>query len=147
MSWLVDFYPWLKALHVFAAFAWMAGMFYLPRLYVYHCQVPPGSDEARRFEVMEARLLGAIMRPAMGAVWVLGIVLLGIEPGWLSDGWIYVKLLAVVGMTTLHEFLSAWRRDFLAGGTRRPERFYRRINEVPTVLLLIIVAMVIVKPF
>jgi len=148
----VDFfsllYPWTKALHVISMVAWMAGMFYLPRLYVYHCDVARGSAESERFKVMERRLLKQIINPAMAATWIFGIILV-LTPGVLdwAAGWWHVKLLSVVLMSGFHGAISAWRRDFLEDRNVRPARFYRMANEVPTVLLLVIVVMVIVRPF
>ncbi|HET8729298.1 MAG TPA: protoporphyrinogen oxidase HemJ [Alphaproteobacteria bacterium] len=140
-------YLWIKAAHVVSLIAWMAGMFYLPRLFVYHTQVASGSEAAAKFEVMEAKLLRVIMRPAMAATWILGITLLVLEPGWLSQGWLHVKLLAVLLMSGLHGVLARWQKSFAAGENTRTEKFYRLINEVPTLLLVVIVVMVIVKPF
>lgn len=148
MTFLVDVYLWVKALHVIAVIAWMAGMLYLPRLYVYHCEVKPGSAESERFKVMERRLLRQIINPAMGAVWALGLLLV-VTPGVIdwTAGWWHVKLLAVVLMSVFHVMLSRWRRDFLEDRNTRPQRFYRIANEVPTVLMVVIVIMVIVRPF
>jgi putative membrane protein len=148
MSFLLPFYLWIKALHVVSMVAWMAGMFYLPRLFVYHCEVPRGSAESERFKVMERRLLKQIINPAMLATFVFGILLV-LTPGVIdwSAGWWHVKLLAIVGMTALHGMMSRWRRDFLEDRNTRPARFYRIANEVPTLLLLVIVVMVIVRPF
>ncbi len=145
---LIHLYLWIKALHVISLIAWMAAMFYLPRLYVYHCQVPPGSAESERFKVMERRLLKQIMTPAMIATWVFGILLV-LTPGIISwtQGWWYVKLISVILLTGFHGAMSKWRKDFLNDRNRRPERFYRIANEVPTVLMFVIVIMVIVKPF
>ena len=148
MTVLAVMYPWIKALHVIAVIAWMAGMLYLPRLYVYHCEVKPGSAESERFKVMERRLLRQIINPAMGAVWVLGL-LLAFTPGvidWSAEWW-HVKLLAVLLLSGFHAMLSRWRRDFLEDRNTRPQRFYRIANEVPTVLMVVIVIMVIVRPF
>ncbi|GAB0112987.1 protoporphyrinogen oxidase HemJ [Acidisoma sp. C75] len=145
---LVTLYPWTLALHIISLIAWMAGMFYLPRLYVYHCQVAPGSTESERFKIMERRLFKQIINPAMIATWVFGILLV-LTPGvvlW-SQGWWYVKLLSVLLLSGFHGALSKWRKDFLNDRNRRPERFYRFANEVPTVLMIIIVIMVVVKPF
>ena len=128
--------------------AWMAGMFYLPRLYVYHCETRPGSPESERFKVMEGRLLRQIINPAMIATWTFGIILV-LTPGavnW-SAAWWHVKLAAVIAMSALHGEYARWRKDFLHDRNRRSQRFYRIANEVPTVLLVIIVIMVIVKPF
>lgn len=141
-------YPWIKALHVISLIAWMAGVFYLPRLFVYHCDVPRGSAESERFKVMERRLLKQIMTPAMIATWTFGILLV-LTPGIVDwhAGWWHVKLLCVLLMSGFHGAMSKWRRDFLEDRNRRPQRFYRIANEVPTVLMVVIVVMVIVKPF
>lgn len=145
---LLTLFPWILALHVISLIAWMAGMFYLPRLYVYHCQVVPGSAESERFKIMERRLLKQIINPAMIATWIFGILLV-LTPGvvlW-NQGWWYVKLACIVLMNGFHGAMSRWRKDFLNDRNRKPERFYRFANEVPTVLMIIIVIMVIVKPF
>jgi len=141
-------YPWTKAFHVISLIAWLAGMLYLPRLYVYHCETAPGSAESERFKVMERRLLRQIINPAMIATWLFGIVLV-LTPGIIdwSWGWWHVKLLCVLLLSGFHGALSRWRRDFLHDRNRRPQRFYRAMNEVPTVLMVIIVIMVIVRPF
>ncbi|MBV9655333.1 MAG: protoporphyrinogen oxidase HemJ [Acetobacteraceae bacterium] len=141
-------YPWSKALHVIAVIAWMAGLLYLPRLYVYHCEVPRGSAESERFKVMERRLFKGIVNPAMIAVWVLGITLV-LTPGVIDwrDGWWHVKLACVLLLSGFHGAASKWRRDFLEDRNVRPQRFYRIANEVPAVLMAIIVIMVIVRPF
>lgn len=141
-------YPWVKAFHVIAVIAWMAGLLYLPRLYVYHCETVPGSAESERFKVMERRLLKQIATPAMIAAWTFGILLVltpgVIDWGW---GWWHVKLAAAILLTGVHGILSRYRRDFLVDRNTRPQRFYRLINEVPTLLLVVIVIMVIVRPF
>jgi len=141
-------HPWIKALHVIAMVAWMAGLFYLPRLYVYHCDTVPGSMESERFKVMERRLLKQITTPAMLTTWIFGILLV-LTPGVLDWGWGWwrVKLAAVVLLSGFHGMLARWRRDFLVDRNVRPQRFYRLANEVPTLLLVVIVAMVIVRPF
>lgn len=142
-------YLWIKAAHVSAIIAWMAGMLYLPRLYVYHCEVPRGSAESERFKVMERRLLKQIVNPAMMAAWTFGVLLV-LTPrviDWTHDHWWHVKLASVLLLSAFHGNLVRWRRDFLEDRNTRPARFYRIANEVPTVLLLVIVFMVIVKPF
>lgn len=141
-------YPWTKALHVISVIAWMAGMLYLPRLYVYHCETRPGSAESERFKVMERRLLRGIVNPAMISTWTFGIILV-LTPGILSwsDGWWHVKLSCVLLMSALHGMLSRWRRDFLHDRNRHSQRFFRIVNEIPAVLMVIIVIMVIVRPF
>ena len=128
--------------------AWMAGLFYLPRLYVYHCETTPGSAESERFKVMERRLLKQITTPAMIATWVVGLTLV-LTPGVIdwSQGWWEVKLVAVILISGFHGMLARWRRDFLLDRNTRPARFYRIANEVPTLLLVVIVVMVIVRPF
>jgi putative membrane protein len=148
MTWLGPLYPWVKALHVIAVIAWMAGLLYLPRLFVYHAAEPMGSVTAETFKVMERRLLRAIMNPAMVAAFVFGGLLL-LTPGvvdW-TNGWIYVKLAAVAGLTIVHHHLASWRKDFAADANRRSVRFYRIVNEVPTLLMIVIVIMVVAKPF
>ncbi len=141
-------YPWTKALHVISLIAWMAGMLYLPRLYVYHCDVARGSLESERFKVMERRLFKQIINPAMMGTWLFGIMLV-LTPGVLgwSAGWWHVKLLCVLLLSGFHGALSKWRRDFLEDRNTRAQRFYRIANEVPTVLMVVIVVMVIVRPF
>ena len=149
MSWLVPLYDWVKALHILSVIAWMAGLLYLPRLFVYHADAAPGSDKAETFKVMERRLLRGIMNPAMIAVFVFGGILLA-TPGspvdW-SKGWIWVKLSLVAALAVAHHFLALWCKDFAADRNRRPARFYRLVNEVPTLLMIGIVLMVVVKPF
>ena len=140
-------YPWIKAAHVVAMVAWMAGLFYLPRLFVYHAERgTPGSELDATFQVMERRLLRAIINPSMIATWVLGLslVLLG---GWWSAPWLWVKLAAVLALSGFHGWCVARQRDFAEGRNSRTGRTYRIANEVPTLLLLVIVTMVIVKPF
>jgi putative membrane protein len=139
-------YDWLKALHVIAVIAWMAGMLYLPRLFVYHADAKPGSELSETFKVMERRLLRAIINPAMGAAWIFGLWMAWEGDLW-DQHWFQVKLALVIAMSTLHGFLSRWRRDFAADANRHSAKFYRVINEVPTLLLIGIVIMVIVKPF
>ena len=148
MDVLVTIYPWVKALHVIAMVAWMAGLFYLPRLYVYHCEVAPGSLESERFKLMERRLLKQITTPAMIATVVFGVLLV-LTPGVIdwAAGWWHTKLFALVMMLGFHGNLSRWRKDFLHDRNRSSQRFYRIANEIPTVLMLVIVIMVIVKPF
>lgn len=145
---LAALYPWTKALHLIAVFAWVAGLFYLPRLYVYHATEPPGSATSETFKSMERRLLRAIMNPAMIAAWLLGIILV-LTPGvvdWRA-GWWHGKILGFVGMTAVHMHLAAARRDFEADRRTHSHRYWRLLNEVPTLLLLLIVILVIVKPF
>jgi len=138
-------YPWIKAFHVIAVIAWMAALLYLPRLFVYHAGAAPGSELSETLKVMERRLLHGIMNPAFVAVWALGGLLLVVQD-W-HQGWLHVKLLCVALLSLLHHAFALWRKDFAADRNRRPQRFYRIANEVPTVLLIIVVIMVIVRPF
>ena len=148
IGFLAAVYSWTKAFHIIAVIAWMAGMFYLPRLYVYHCELRRGSAEGERFKVMERRLLKQIINPAMIATWTFGVLLV-LTPGIVSwsAGWWYVKLAMVVLMSGFHGALSRWRRDFLEDRNTRPQRYYRIANELPTVLVIVIVVMVVVRPF
>jgi putative membrane protein len=145
---LAPLYPWTKSLHLIAVFAWMAGLFYLPRLYVYHMQVPVGDPRSEIFKVMERRLLRAIMNPAMIAAYVFGVTLI-LTPGVVDwgAGWWHGKLLGIAAMTWIHHELSTARKAFAADGRPRTERAWRILNEVPTLALILIVVMVIVKPF
>ena len=140
-------YDSLKALHLIAVIAWMAGMLYLPRLYVYHADAAIGSDKAETFKVMERRLLRAIINPAMLASLLFGLGMMHLNPDLLHQPWFHAKLTLVIGMIVLHIFLARWRKQFAADRNTHPARFYRIINEVPTVLLIVIVILVIVKPF
>jgi len=142
----MDTYLWLKALHVISIIAWMAGLFYLPRLFVYHTQQKTGSETSELFKIMERRLLKAIMNPAMIASWIFGLIIAA-KIHAFSEPWFHVKLLMVIGLTVFHIMLGKWRKDFEADKNQRTERFFRLINEVPTVLMIIIIIMVIVKPF
>ena len=139
-------YDWIKVLHVIAILSWMAGLLYLPRLMVYHCDAPKGSPQSETFKVMERRLLKAIMNPAMIVAWLAGLWLAW-DGGWLASGWFHVKLALVLAMSGFHGALSRWVKDFAADANRRAPRFYRVANEVPTLLMIGIVIMVIVKPF
>jgi putative membrane protein len=137
---------WLKALHIIAVISWMAGLLYLPRLFVYHAGVEPGSAQSETFKVMERRLLKAIMGPAMGATWILGIVLI-IQGQWLSAGWLHAKLALVFAMTVMHGLMGHWAAAFAADRNTHTQKFFRFANEIPTVLMILIVILVVVKPF
>jgi putative membrane protein len=139
-------YPWIKAFHLIAVMAWMAGMLYLPRLFVYHCAAAPGSNESETFKVMERRLLRAIINPAMIATWVLGLWLAWSSEAW-SAGWFRGKFALVLVLTAVHGLLARWRKDFAADRNRHSAKFYRLVNELPTVLMIGIVILAIVKPF
>ena len=140
-------YLWLKALHIIAVIAWMAGLLYLPRLFVYHADAEPGSEFSEKLKIMERRLLKAIMNPAMLVSLVLGGALLAYPHISFSDGWLHVKLACIVGLMIMHMLMGKWRKDFEADKNERSHKFYRIANEVPTVLMIIIVLMAVVKPF
>jgi putative membrane protein len=139
-------YEWIKALHVIAVISWMAGMLYLPRLFVYHCEAEIGSKQSETFKIMERRLLKAIINPAMMVTWLAGLYLAW-SGHWFSAGWFHGKFLLVLAMSGVHGFFVRWGRDFAADRNLRSQKFYRIINEVPTVLMIAIVILVIVKPF
>ncbi len=139
-------YEWLKAFHIIAVIAWMAGMLYLPRLFVYHCEADVGSIQSETFKVMERRLLRAIINPAMILTWVLGLWL-AYQGGWFKAPWLHAKLLLVILMSGVHGMLSRYVKDFAADRRRKSQKFFRIINEVPTVLMILIVILVVVKPF
>ena len=137
---------WLKAFHIMAVVAWFAGLFYLPRLFVYHADAKPGSELSETLKVMEYRLLTAIMTPAMAAVWIAGLTLAYWE-GVFSEGWLHAKLALVFLLSGFQGALSRWTRDFAADRNTRSAMFYRIANEVPTVFLVAIVLLVVLKPF
>ena len=144
-------YEWIKALHIIAVIAWMAGMLYLPRLFVYHCAAETGSVQSETFKVMEQRLLRGIINPAMIATWVLGLWLAWLGPdsryGWFASGWLWAKIILVLGLSAVHGLLARWRKDFAQDRNRHSQKFYRIINEVPTILMILIVLLVVLKPF
>lgn len=141
-------YPIVKGLHIVAMVAWMAGMLYLPRLFVYHCQVKPGSEASELFKVMERKLLRLIMTPAMIATWFFGLWLAMIIDGFNPEnGWFHAKFTLILLMSGMHGMFSKYRKDFAADANRKSERFYRIINEVPAVLLVIIALLATTKPF
>ena len=141
-----DYYDWIKALHVIAVIAWMAGMLYLPRLFVYHCEAEIGSKQSETFKVMERRLLRAIINPAMIVTWVAGLWLV-IAGGHYRSGWMIAKFALVVILSALHGQFTRWTREFAEDRNTRSQKFYRVINEIPAVLMIGIVILVIVKPF
>lgn len=146
-DWLWEIYPWTKVLHVISVIAWMAGLFYLPRLYVYHTeQVVKGSETDALFQTMERRLLKAIINPASVATWIFGLSLV-FTPGLVdwSMAWPWTKAAAVLAMTWFHHWLAKRRKDFMAGTNRVSGRQYRMMNELPTLLMIVIVVSVIVK--
>lgn len=137
-------YNWVKVLHVISVITWMAGLFYLPRLYVYHAMEEPGSPVSERFKIMERRLLKGIMNPSMVVVFVTGFLMF---PAWMTGGWLHAKILLVLVMAGMHGAYARWRKDFMNDTNRHGHVFYRWMNEVPTVLLLFIVPLVIFKWF
>ena len=139
-------YEWIKALHIIAVIAWMAGMLYLPRLFVYHCEAEPGSRQSETFKVMERRLLKAIINPAMIVTWLAGLYLAW-AGHWFASHWMHVKLLLVLALSGVHGFFVRWVKDFAADRNRKSQKFYRVINEVPTLLMIGIVILVVLKPF
>jgi putative membrane protein len=139
-------YEWIKAFHVIAVISWMAGMLYLPRLFVYHCEAPKGSPQSETFKVMERRLLKAIINPAMGATWLLGLYLVWTS-GMYREHWFQAKFVLVLIMSAIHGVYVRYVREFAEDRNTRSQKFYRIINEVPTVLMVGIVILVIVKPF
>lgn len=146
MDALAGYMLWIKAAHVIAVITWMAGMLYLPRLFVYHCEAPPGSEGSERFKVMERRLLKGIINPSMIAVWILGLTLAWISQAYLQT-WFQIKFVLVLALSGIHGFLVARWRDFANDRNTRSARFYRIINEVPAVLMVLIVILAVVKPF
>jgi putative membrane protein len=143
---LLNHYLWIKALHVIAVIAWMSGMFYLPRLFVYHTQTTPGTAEYERFMTMERRLLKIIMRPAVVLVWILGLTMAWLMNYWPLH-WFQGKFALVCAMTLLHHSYIVWARDFALERNTRSARFFKMWNEAPTVLMILIVILAIVKPF
>ena len=139
-------YSWLLALHIIAFTAWMAGMLYLPRLYVYHAGAAKGSELSETFKVMERRLLRGIINPAMIGTWMLGLLLAWQGHHW-GEGWFHAKLALLLGMQLVHAGYARWRRHFAADANRRGRDFYRVMNEVPTLLLIGIVLLAVLKPF
>jgi putative membrane protein len=139
-------YDWAKAFHVIAVIAWMAGMLYLPRLFVYHCEAEPGSKQSETFKVMERRLLRAILNPAMIAAWLLGLGLVW-QGGWSASYWLQAKFALVLGLSAVHGMLVRWVRDFAADRNQHSQKFYRIINEIPAILMIFIVILAVVKPF
>ena len=144
-------YEWVKAFHIIAVIAWVAGMLYLPRLFIYHCVAEKGSVQSETFKIMERRLLRIIINPAMIATWLLGLWLAWHGPdshyGWFESGWLEAKLALVVALSALQGFAARWVRDFAADRNRHSQRFYRLINEIPAILMAAIVILAVVKPF
>lgn len=144
---LLQHYLLLKALHIIAVIAWMAGMLYLPRLYVYHADAPKGSDTSETFKVMERRLLRYITNPAMIAAFTFGVLMVVANPELMKSGWLHVKFTALVVMFAAHGMFAKWRKVFERDENIRPAKFYKIWNEVPTLLMIVIVIMAVMKPF
>ena len=144
-------YDWIKAFHIIAVIAWMAGMLYLPRLFVYHCVAEKGSVQSETFKLMERRLLRGIINPAMILAIALGLWLAWLGPdsryGWFASGWLQAKIALVLALSAVHGLFARWVKAFAADNNRHSQRFYRFINEVPTVLMVAIVILVVLKPF
>jgi len=137
---------WFKALHIISVIAWMAGMLYLPRLFVYHAEAAKGSEASETFKVMERRLLKAIVNPSMILVFLTGFILVYLTGDW-RDGWWQAKFILVVGLAGLHGYFARCVRSFVEDRNERPARFYRFLNEAPTILMIFIVVLAVVKPF
>jgi putative membrane protein len=146
VKFLSDHLDWIKALHVIAVIAWMAGMLYLPRLFVYHCDAPAGSPQSEMLKAMERRLLRIIVDPAMVATWAFGLTL-AILTGAFHEHWFQLKFALVLVMSALHGLFAATVKRFARDANTRPQRFYRMVNEVPMLLVIAIVILAIVKPF
>ena len=148
MSWLHYVYPWVKAFHVVAAIAWMAGLLYLPRLFVYHLDTRVGAEDSERFKVMERRLLRTIMGPAMAGTFLLGVVLLLIsrQVDWAA-AWLWLKLAGVVALGVLHMLFASWARELAVDRRNRSRRFYMIANEAPAFVMVVMVLAVVAKPF
>lgn len=140
-------YEWLRALHIISVIAWMAGLFYLPRLFVYHCGAKKGSRQSETFKIMEKKLMRVIISPASVAAWLFGGLMLWANPALLEAPWMHVKLTAVVLMTVFQHMLMIWRKKFERDENSHSERFYRLWNEVPTFLMIVIVMMAVLEPF
>ena len=148
LDWMPAALPWLRAVHVIAVISWMAGLLYLPRLFVYHCTAEPGSQQSETFKVMEDKLSRLIMFPAMLATVAVGLAMLA-TPGYLAGAgaWLWLKLALVIGLLAMHGLMVRWRNAFAADRNPHPQRFYRIANEIPTLLMVGIVILVVVRPF
>ena len=142
---LAGYYDWLRALHIVSVIFWMAGMFMLPRYFAYHAECATGSDEDRAWIERERRLLRIIVNPSMIAAWLFGLGLLSVIG--VTGGWIHAKLVLVLALTGLHHIFSRWRKAFARGENRRDSRFYRKVNEIPTLATIAIVILAVVEPF
>lgn len=143
---MISLYLWIKVLHILAIISWMAGMLYLPRLFVYHVEAPKGSPQARTFVVMERRLMRGIMLPALIVTWASGLIL-AVHAGFLHAGWFHAKFALVIVLSALHGYFAKLRKDLVEETNRHGSRFFRIVNETPTVLMAGIVILVVFKPF
>jgi len=143
---LAQYYYWFLAIHIIAVISWMAGMFYMPRLFVYHCRLEIGSDASEMFKEMERKLIRIIINPAMTVAWIVGLCMAFGQERW-DDHWFHAKFLCVLLMSGFHGYLSIWRRQFARDERRHGEKFFRVVNEIPTLLMMAIVFLVIFKPF
>jgi putative membrane protein len=144
---LLAHYQWILAFHIISVISWMAGMLYLPRLFVYHADAEKGSDKSETFKVMEKKLLRIIINPAMGLTFLFGILMLVANPALLSAPWMHMKLVSVFLLAGLHGFFAKTVKTFARDENKHPAKFYRIVNEIPAVLMIIIVIMVVVQPF
>lgn len=144
---MAQYYEWFKVLHLIALICWMAGLLYLPRLYVYHSTVKIGSESDELFKKMELKLLRYIMNPAMLATFLFGVILSGIYGMQALGLWFHLKMMFVLILALFHSLLARWRKDFFHGKNKHSERFYRIVNELPAILMIFIIIMVIIKPF
>ena len=142
-----DYFIWYKTIHVISVISWIAAIFYLPRLFVYHSKVELGSEMDKTFQIMERRLLKIIMTPAMLLTYIFGLLTAYVYGVVALGVWFHIKMLAVLGLTIMHGFCAKWVKDFAKGENNHSEKFYRMANEVPTILMILAVTMVIVKPF
>jgi putative membrane protein len=147
MTELMVWYEWFRMAHILFFVSWMAGMFYLPRLFVYHATVSEGSEASETFKIMERKLLTIIMNPAMVATWLFGILMLLANPALLYEVWMLAKLVAVIALTAMHFIFAGWQKMFARDANKRSHRFYRIMNEVPTILMIIIVILAVIEPF
>ena len=142
-----DYFIWYKTIHVISVISWMAAIFYLPRLFVYHSKVELGSEMDKTFQIMERRLLKIIMTPSMLLTYIFGLLTAYVYGVVALGVWFHIKMIAVLGLTIMHGFCAKWVKDFAKGENNHSEKFYRMANEVPTILMILAVTMVIVKPF
>lgn len=144
---LLNHYLWIKSLHIISMIAWMAAMLYLPRLFVYHAQSEKGSDQSETFKIMERRLLRFIANPAMISTWLFGILLVIANPAVFQGGWMHAKFTCVILLSAVHGILAKNTKKFAADANVKSPRYFRILNEIPTILMVVIVIMVVVKPF